>query len=95
MQTVGILHDWYLNLLDHKLSILLHQFKTLGATSTTGASYGQGTGQILMNQLQCVGSEARLVDCQKGILSLRSCSHARDAGVRCIERTGQALASRL
>ena len=50
------------------------------------AFFGQGTGTIALNNVHCVGTEARLVDCSSGIIS--SCSHSEDAGVRCQEQTG-------
>ena len=44
-----------------------------------------------MSNVMCIGSELRLVDCRRSLLSERSCNHASDAGVRCYERTGQRL----
>lgn len=47
--------------------------------------FGQGTGPIAMDNVQCIGTESRLVDCHSAVIS---CSHADDAGVRCLGRSG-------
>ena len=49
-------------------------------------AFSQGRGPIQLNQLQCVGSEARLVDCPSGATT--GCTHAHDVGVRCHVQTG-------
>ena len=53
----------------------------IGAIATHSASFGQGSGPILLNYVGCVGTEARLHECSSGIV--RSCSHREDAGVQC------------
>ena len=53
----------------------------LGPVATTSASFGQGSGPIVLNSVQCSGSERRLGDCPSGVVT--RCSHAHDAGVRC------------
>ena len=46
------------------------------------ASFGRGTGLILMDNVACVGSEARLVDCMYSP-DTGSDYHSEDAGVKC------------
>ena len=62
---------------------------TAGAVSTAGASFGQGTGLVHYVNVNCAGTESRLVDCSRG--SVIACSHARDAGVRCNARTSKTM----
>jgi len=53
-------------------------------TANVSASFGQGSGPILLHSVTCSGSESTLVSCNNfGINNTRSCSHDRDAGVRC------------
>ncbi len=60
-----------------------------GALNINAASFfGQGTGTIVLSNVQCVGGERRLVDCRRQELSERHCSYQSQAGVRCRERTG-------
>ena len=58
----------------------------VGSAAISFAFFGQGTGTIALNNVQCAGTETRLVDCTSGTVS--SCSHSEDAGVRCLEQTG-------
>ena len=45
------------------------------------AFYGPGNGSILLNNVACVGSENRLVDCQH--TTNHNCVHGEDVGVMC------------
>ncbi len=57
----------------------------LGATGITGGFFGSGVGQIALSNVQCIGTESKLADCPSGVIT---CSHGRDAGVRCLPQTG-------
>jgi len=54
-----------------------------GAVARSRAFFGQGTGAILLDQVGCTGTEARLVDCTSNPLGVHDCSHFEDAGVTC------------
>ena len=60
----------------------------LASTSFTSAFFGQGTGSINLVNVNCVGTETRLIDCPTG--SQSTCSHIEDAGVRCSDQTSMA-----
>ena len=48
------------------------------------ASFGQGSGPILLDSVTCSGNESTLASCgHLGVGVTRSCSHSKDAGVRC------------
>uniref|UniRef100_UPI00358E836C CD5 antigen-like n=1 Tax=Myxine glutinosa TaxID=7769 RepID=UPI00358E836C len=47
------------------------------------AAFGQGTGYIFMNSVQCTGSEHDLSDCSPLGLSSHYCGHSEDASVIC------------
>ena len=59
----------------------------VGAVLLFGSSVVSGTGQILLDDLQCTGNESRLFDCPHNGLGNHSCSHSDDAGVRCAPGT--------
>ena len=50
------------------------------------ATYGRGTGSIVLDDLQCNGTESSLFDCTHRGVNIHDCIHGEDAGVRC---TGQ------
>lgn len=47
------------------------------------ASFGQGTGDILLDEVDCIGNESSIFYCYHGGVGATSCSHQDDAGVRC------------
>ena len=83
MELVGLSHavhnmEWCCDLL-----LILY----IGATSLLGGFVVNGTGQIVLDELLCTGSESRLVDCPHRGLGSHNCDHSQDAGVRCIPGT--------
>ena len=54
-----------------------------GAVALRNASFGEGTGRIWLNNLQCVGSELFLTNCFVNASEINTCTHSQDAGVRC------------
>ena len=55
-----------------------------GSSAVTVARFGQGTGQIWLDELVCTGTEARLVDCGHSPFGTHNCGHNEDAGTRCM-----------
>ena len=51
--------------------------------AATGAAFGQGTGTVLLNALQCYGNETNLTQCTGADFGTAPCPHSRDAGVTC------------
>ena len=50
-----------------------------------GAVFGEGEGDILLDNLLCMGNESSLLECHAGTggIGIHNCSHSEDAGVRC------------
>ena len=46
--------------------------------------FGGGRGQILLDDVQCTGSELRLSECAHSGVGVHDCRHIKDAGVRCL-----------
>ncbi|XP_033097344.1 deleted in malignant brain tumors 1 protein-like [Anneissia japonica] len=47
--------------------------------------FGEGTGSIILENVECLGTESSLTQCLNQGWGVHNCTHSRDAGVRCIE----------
>ena len=53
-------------------------------TSYSSAYFGEGSGSIWLDNIECIGNEIGLASCgHLGINITRNCSHNEDAGVTC------------
>lgn len=49
----------------------------------SNAHYGQGSGPIMMDDVNCVGTELDIADCTFLGWVITGCSHVEDIGVSC------------
>ncbi len=54
-----------------------------GATAQSFAAYGEGTGQIVLDNIICSGPETSLFDCPHNGIGSHNCAHSEDVGVTC------------
>ena len=59
-------------------------FVIIGATAQCCASYGQGSGLIVLDDLACAGTETSLFDCSHRGINSHNCGHGEDVGVTCV-----------
>uniref|UniRef100_UPI00398E8CEE scavenger receptor cysteine-rich domain-containing group B protein-like n=1 Tax=Pristiophorus japonicus TaxID=55135 RepID=UPI00398E8CEE len=52
-------------------------------SARTGAYYGEGTGDIWMMGVKCLGTEPALDQCSVTPWGVNNCNHSKDAGVTC------------
>uniref|UniRef100_A0A2K6FN03 SRCR domain-containing protein n=1 Tax=Propithecus coquereli TaxID=379532 RepID=A0A2K6FN03_PROCO len=58
------------------------------ATEALGrAAFGQGTGPVMLDEVECTGTEPSLADCKSLGWLKSNCRHERDAGVVCTNGT--------
>lgn len=55
----------------------------LGATRYCCATFGQGYGSIILDNLGCSSTENSLFSCNSNGIGVHNCNHGEDAGARC------------
>ena len=53
------------------------------------ARYGQGTGPILLDNVDCFGNETSLLSCRHSGVGNHNCDHSKDASVQCGNTRGE------
>ena len=53
----------------------------LDVIAYSGARYGEGSGPVYFDNIDCLGNESRLTECT--YISGSACPHSQDAGVQC------------
>ena len=51
------------------------------------AHFGQGAGNIVLDDLRCTGKEANLLECSSRAVGTHNCEHSEDVGLRCVTQT--------
>ena len=54
--------------------------------ATYSANFGVGTGPILLDNVECSGSETNLGQCDYWSIEEHNCFHEEDAGVVCLDK---------
>ena len=58
-------------------------FFFVGSVALGGAYFGSGSGDILLDNVVCRGTESSLLECNTNPIGQHNCDHSEDAGVRC------------
>ena len=66
-----------------EIGIKLQSFRQ-GAVAMGSAAFGQGSGLIFLDDVNCAGTETVLLGCSSRPLGSHNCGHYEDAGVHCL-----------
>ena len=58
-------------------------YETNGAIAYRNAQFGQGTGDIVLDNVRCRGNESSIFDCPHNGETNHNCDHSEDAGIFC------------
>lgn len=74
------------------LKTLHFPFRREGAVAKKGGEFRSGVGDIMLDDVQCKGTERSIYNCSHRGLRRNNCRHIEDAGVVCKEtQTGGAV----
>ncbi|XP_071956201.1 scavenger receptor cysteine-rich domain-containing group B protein-like [Antedon mediterranea] len=66
--------------------VVCRQLRLGPAIQAPGRAYfGQGTGPIILDNVQCSGNETSITDCPNNGIRVHDCGHYEDASVICQE----------
>jgi hypothetical protein len=69
---------------DKDATVICRQRGYSGGRARYPPFYGQGSGEIWMDDVQCTGNESKLVECAHvGTWGTHNCNHREDGGVEC------------
>ncbi len=77
----GTVCDDMWGLVDATVACRQAGYSSFGAIPRVGAFFGQGRGDIFLDDVACNGTEERLTDCMSA--ATHNCVHSEDAGVTC------------
>lgn len=61
--------------------------------AVANAYFGEGSGEIILEDVRCLGNEVDLLTCPSLFIYQNGCSHSNDVGVVCTAKVGKVVIS--
>ena len=74
---------------DNDATVICKQLGYSRGSARGSAYFGEGSGFILLDNVNCVGRESSIFDCRHRVFSEHDCEHHEDAGVVCYGESSQ------
>ena len=74
---------------DNDATVICKQLGYSRGSARVSSYFGEGSGLILLDNVNCGGSESNIFVCRQGIFSNHDCDHHEDAGVVCYGESSQ------
>ena len=68
---------------DSNAAVVCRQLGFTGGEALDNCAYGEGSGDILLDNVTCGGWEESLWECTSNLWGNHNCGHNEDAGVNC------------
>ena len=76
---------------DNDATVICKQLGYSRGSARVSAYFGEGSGLILVDNVNCGGSESSIFSCRHYIFSEHDCDHHEDAGVVCYGGSSQGI----
>ena len=76
---------------DNDATVICKQLGYSRGSARVSAYFGEGSGFILLDNVNCGGSEFSLFACSHGAFGEHNCSHKEDAGVVCFGESSKGI----
>ena len=76
---------------DNDATVICKQLGYSRGSARVSAYFGEGSGLILLDNVNCGGSESSMFDCRHRKFGEHDCGHKEDAGVVCVGESSKGM----
>ena len=76
---------------DKDATVICKQLGYSSGTARVSAYFGEGSGLILLDDVNCGGTESSILACTRRIFGEHDCVHKEDAGVICYGESSKSM----
>ena len=76
---------------DKDATVICKQLGYSRGSTKVSAYFGEGSGLILLDNVNCNGRESSIFDCNQNIIGDHDCEHHEDAGVFCFGESSKGI----